>query len=106
MGKNDYLLKGFSNVFKGNSEWYVEGHLFRREANPAWFRNRRLVDHQQLKPSKEATAGLVWIRDHLYQTTPEGCGLPIEAMNFLESAIKKGLRNESDMHKKSRLRGI
>jgi hypothetical protein len=86
--------------------WRVEGHLFLREANPAWFWDRRLVDHQGLKPSKEAAAGLVWIRDHLYQTTPEGCGLPIEAMNFIETAIKKGMCNANDMHQKSRLRRI
>ena len=53
-------------------------------------------------PDRETLAGLVWIRDHLRKTTPNGCGLPIEAMNYLETLIKIGNRNDEPSDKQER----
>ena len=52
------------------------------------------------QPTPGTIAGLIWIRDHLKKTTPPGCGLPVDAMMFIESIIKKrvlGLENCFDI---------
>ena len=61
--------------------------------------------NNQLTPG--TVAGLIWIRDHLKQTTPPGCGLPVDAMLHIEDAIKKGIHHhDCDSNKEGRLRRI
>ena len=58
------------------------------------------------RPTPGTIAGLIWIRDHLKKTTPPGCGLPVDAMLYIESIIKKGYVRGSDSNKESGVRRV
>ena len=59
------------------------------------------------QPTPGTIAGLIWIRDHLKKTTPPGCGLPVDAMMFIESIIKKGdVYGDRDSNQESRIRRV
>lgn len=75
----------------------MEGDFIHWKTGPSRYGVPRLVN----KPTRVVADGLVWIKDHLNKTTPDGIGLPIEAMNFIDTAIKKGHENDHYMRRQS-----
>jgi hypothetical protein len=80
----------------------MEGDFIHWKTGPSRYGVPRLVN----KPTRVIAEGLAWIKEHLNKTTPDGIGLPIEAMEFIDTAIKKGrendnthMRRESGLHR-------
>ena len=82
----------------------MEGDFIHWKTGPSRYGESRLVNIHPLNPNREVAEGLAWIRDFLKETIPDGHGLPVGAMNFIDTAIKKGRENDNNMRRVGGLR--